>query len=224
MSSQIEHRLRLIQNISVPGVSYGNVALDYGDGIYGTRATDPADLQVYVAVPLTSGLSAPHAFRARVGDAFPNDNFAFRVVAFGGPFESGEGTVLDLSTVSAAELRLDRVSWGHPVAIGLRLTVDGTADTLTRTMTDGDLTDPGTYRMGIILTFLSERQLTIPAHDNRTLLVSDGGAIEVAPPPIIGPYDLLTGGTADTTGADLLTMGTAAATGSDTITLGDATT
>ncbi len=226
MSSPVEHRVRLIQNLSAAGISYGNASLNYGDEVYGERASDPADLLAYVAVPLTAGLGSPHAFRARVGDAFPDDLIAFRVMAFGGPFEAAEGTVLDLATVSSAQLRIDRVSWGHPVASGLALTINGASDTLTRNMTVDDFTDPGTYRMAILLTFASGRRMTIPPHDNRTLHVSTGGSIQVAPPVVVppddgsGPYDLWTGGTPSTTGADSLTMGTPSTTGSDTITLG----
>lgn len=170
MSRSVSHRLRLIQNLSAPGVSYGNVAANYGDEIYGERATDPVNLLVYVAVPLTSGLGGRHAFRARIGDIYPGDDLAFRPMAFGGPYEAGEGTVLDLSTVDTATLQIDRVSAGPPVTVTDTMTVDDVADTVTSSTLV--IAEPGTYRVSVVLVFLSGRSMTLPIHDNRTMLVS----------------------------------------------------
>jgi hypothetical protein len=131
MSASIGHHLRLIQNVSAPGVSYGNVAVNYGDidGTYGELATDPANLISYVAVPLGSGLNSRHVAKVRVGDYLPG--LAFRPMAFGGPFEDQEGTILDLSTVAAATLQMDRISAGGSVTRVAPMTIDSTANTVT---------------------------------------------------------------------------------------------
>ena len=136
------HRLRITQAIAAAGSLYGTG--NFGDAIYGQRPSDTANLLSYIAVPLDFS----DGIEARAGDAFPAD-VRFQVIAFGGPFEDNEGTILDLSDVKTAWLR------AYP--------------------TDrNDLRDVGVYRAAIILIFKeSNRRMTVPVHDQFTIKVSD---------------------------------------------------
>jgi hypothetical protein len=169
MATPAGFQLRLLRGISVSGSTYGSG--DYGVGTYGERASDPADLQLYEAVPVDAGLGAGVTMRARVG-ATPT--LSYQIIAFGGPFEDGEGSVLDLSTVSEARLRLDRVSAGQHAVFNYDLTIDTINDKLTRTLNSVDLPLPGTFRLVIVLIFTSGRRMTVPVSDKFMLHVADG--------------------------------------------------
>lgn len=160
------HRLRIVRNISASGATYGSG--DYGDGIYGERATDPADQQSYVALT-PSGTTD---IRVRAGDS--QRTITLVIVAFGGPFEDGEGSVLDLSTVDTATLHLERVSRGARIAKELAMTVDTGNDQLARKLTASDFAEPGRYAAHVVLTFTSGRQLTVPPVEPPTITVTEG--------------------------------------------------
>jgi len=221
MSARLHYHLELIPDISVPGISYGSIDVDYGDGIYGQRATDPTDLQTYVAVPVASSYNAPYLIEAHVADVFPADPIAFRIMAFGGPFEAASGAILDLVTVNTADLILDRISTGPPVQAVLPMTINLASNTVIRDMEVTDLTDPGIYRLAIVMTFVSGRRLTVPANDYTTMRVSgepsDGGG-----GPTVAVFDGIQAGNATVQGTDLIQGGNAAVQGTDIIQGGSA--
>jgi len=169
----VGQRLRLVQNVTAAGANYGTGNYGDADGIYGERATDPANLLNYVAVPTTGGLgSTPYALELSVGDAFPTDP-GFQIIAFGGPFEDQEGTILDLSTVSTAVLRATKMSAGPAADLEQTLTIDAVNDILTRTMTTADFAVAGIYRAAFVIDFTSGRRMTIPAHAQFQIKVTD---------------------------------------------------
>jgi hypothetical protein len=166
------HRLRLVQNVTAAGAEYGTGNFGDADGIYGERATDPANLLNYVTVPLAGGLGSTSVLELHVGDRFPVD-LDFQIIAFGGPFEDQEGAILDLSTVSTAVLRATKQSVGTAADVELSMTIDAGTDVLTRAMTVTDFTIAGSYRAAIVCDFTSGRRMTVPASEQFAIKVTD---------------------------------------------------
>lgn len=164
------YRLRLTRN--APGINattYGTG--QYGTDTYGARADDPAGLLSYQIVPTDTSASDFPMLLRREHDTLPI--FTCRLISFGSQFEEVAGEVMDLSTVDIALLKLVRVTAGPPTTFNLVMDVDTVTDTLSRTFTIDDTAEPGTYRIFVVLRFVSGRRLTIPADDNITIRVSD---------------------------------------------------
>lgn len=161
------YRLTAVRNVAVASASaYGSGTYGDADVPYGQRATDPADQAAYVTVP---GGTIP--IRIRTGESVLT--LTMQVVAFGGPFEDGEGTILDLSTVATARLHLQRLTPSPTLVYEFDLTIDAPGDKLSYTFADGDLTEPGQYRPLVVATFASGRRLTLPVHNAPTITVTE---------------------------------------------------
>ena len=173
-------RLRLLRLVPQNAASYGSD--NYGDNTYGQRATDAADLQRYEVVPLNTSPSDRPLGVVRVGDTTP---FRFRVMAFQSEYETAErsGTVLDLSGVSTAVLRLLQSSIVQPDhdyipplpdAITVPLTIDAANDILSASFSDRtELRTNRTYRAIVALSFATGRLLTIPPDDSLQVVLVD---------------------------------------------------
>ena len=98
------------------------------------------------------------------------------------------------------------------------MVVDTDDNVVRREMTASDLTEPGLYRIAVILTFLSGRRLTVPASDYTTLVVRSNTSTDGGTPTDPGTtYSGIQGGTAAIQGTDGVQGGTAATQGTDTI-------
>ena len=170
------NRLRIIRLIPQSSAFYGSD--NYGGNTYGQRATDAADLQRYEIVPLGVSASETPLIYVRVGDSIP---FRFKIVAYQSEYESAErsGTLLDLSGVTAAHLRLLESSAPrnalYAEGITVPLTIDAVNDVLSATFANRtQLRTNSTWRAVCVLDFVSGRKLTLPPNDSLQIVLTDG--------------------------------------------------
>lgn len=171
----IGYRLRVIRLVPLGASSYGSGK--YGDGTYGQRATDTADLQRYEIVPReVSASESPLLIRRTLDQGMV---FECWIIAFATEYEGVErsGVKLDLSGVTTATLRLDKVSASKtdpPLTLSVPMqkivVAPDTVPRLLRRTFTGGVAMEGTYRATITLRFDTERRLTLPINDSLTVV------------------------------------------------------
>lgn len=161
------YHLRFVTGVNLTSATYG--AATYGSQTYGTVATDPVASLRYRLVPWPGGYLPDPAWKYRQGDTGP----PFKATVLG-----GEGP-LALVGVSSARLVLtpmDRAPQSRTYA----LTVTGpTAGSywLGRNWVRGDLSEAGTYRAGVVITYSSGRRLSIPIDDRAVFAIAPNSAV-----------------------------------------------
>lgn len=165
----IGYRLRVIRLVPQGASAYGSNK--YGDGTYGQRATDTADLQRYEIVPRSvSPSESPLIIRRTLDQGMV---FECWIIAFATEYEGVErsGVKLDLTGVASATLRLDKVSASKTdPPISLTTSMQIVLPYLLRRTFGGAVAMEGTYRATIILIFTTGRRLSLPVDDSLTVV------------------------------------------------------
>ena len=170
------YRLRFITGVALTSRTYG--AGTYGDGTYGEQASDALSELLYYLVPWPGGYLPDPAWIYRQGDTLPT--FKAVVMSTDGP--------LELVGVALAYLVLTNTDGGSisdPLMYELTVTPTSGIDWLTRDWHVNDLSVPGTYRAGVVLTFDSGRRLTVPIDDRLHFVINPNTIIP--PDPTLPP-------------------------------------
>ena len=162
------YRLRFVTGVNLTSATYGSG--QYGSQTYGTVATDPVASLRYRLIPWPGGYLAEPAWKYRQGDTSP----PFKATVLG-----GEGP-LALVGVAAAKLVLTPLD-RNAAHRQFDLTVTGPSASgsywLGRQWASSDLSVPGTYRAGVVITYTSGRRLSIPIDDRQVFVITPNSAI-----------------------------------------------
>lgn len=175
----VGYRLRVIRLVPIASAAGSYGSGNYGDQTYGPRATDTADLQHYEVVPTTVSPTDYPLLGRRTLDS--GGKFECWLIAFTSIYEGVErsGVKLDLSGVASAVIQLVRVSSGPPLMLDYPMEIV-LPDRLRRTFA-GQLTEQGTYRAAIKLTFNTGREYTVPLDDSMTFVFTPSHETGVIP-------------------------------------------
>lgn len=162
------YRLRFIPGVNLPSATYGGGL--WGDSTYGQFATDPVASRAYRLIPWPAGDLADPSWIYRQGDVSPQ----FQV-----EIASNEGAA-DLPSITTVHLVLTSTRAHEGLTdwmFELTPATVGGVDLLTRDWKPDDLAVPGNFRAGVVVTFISGRQLSIPADDRHRFVVTPNSTL-----------------------------------------------
>jgi len=167
------YRLRFVTGVALSSRTYGSGT--YGEGTYGEQASDPLSALLYYVVPWPGGYLSDPAWIYRQNDVMPS--FKVSVRSHAGP--------LDLTGLATAYLELtntDGLTTAEPWMFILDVATEDGLDWLVRDWAPTDLSNPGTYRAGIVITYESGRRLSVPIDDRLHFVVNPNTIIPEGDP------------------------------------------
>jgi hypothetical protein len=159
------YRLRFFTGATLTSATYGGGL--YGDDTYGMEASDSLTTAHHRLVPWPAGSPTGPSWRYRQNDTEPQ--LEAQIIADDGVVNY---TGLDRAVLVLTPVDNPTMSRTYDMAV---ITAPNGDQRLRRTWVAGDLSQPGAFRVAVVLIYSSNRRLTVPTNDQHTMIVTPDG-------------------------------------------------